>query len=157
MRRSRKPLCVLLAYREFESPPLRFQEVRGRCSNFCRCQAHPSDRFVPRRSPATLVIDVSVRRSIWRSLHERRDLERHRSAHGCRQLDEGEPCSMGCPDGARPVIPRHREIDYGLARKICRQPAMLPPGGLANSLGSWGPHPLPSRLAVVRLSVQLLA
>jgi hypothetical protein len=59
---------------------------------------------------------------------------------------------MGCPAGARPVIPRHREIGYGLARKICRQPAVLPPGGLANREVL-----LPSRLALVLLSVQLLA
>jgi mRNA interferase HicA len=53
---------------------------------------------------------------------KRRDLERHLRAHGCRQIDEGENHSRWAgPEGARSAVPRHREIDYGLARKICRQ------------------------------------
>jgi hypothetical protein len=31
--------------------------------------------------------------------------------------------------GERSVVPRHREIDYGLARKICRQLQVPPPPG----------------------------
>jgi hypothetical protein len=41
MRRSRKPLCVLLAYREFESPPLRF----GRIPLVCRGSGHYEPRI----------------------------------------------------------------------------------------------------------------
>src|ERR1700722_2347646 len=39
MRRSRKPLCVLLAYREFESPPLRFSPITSRSTPRCHLTA----------------------------------------------------------------------------------------------------------------------
>jgi mRNA interferase HicA len=59
---------------------------------------------------------------------KRRDLERHLSAHGCRSIDEGgNHTRWAGPEGARSVLPRHREIDYGLARKICRQLGVPPP------------------------------
>ncbi len=61
---------------------------------------------------------------------KRGDLERHLTAHGCHQVDEGGSHSRWVgPEGARSVMPRHREIDYGLARKICRQLAVPPPAG----------------------------
>jgi mRNA interferase HicA len=61
---------------------------------------------------------------------KRRDLERHLTIHGCHQVDEGGNHSRWVsPEGARSVMPRHREIDYGLARKICRQLAVPPPAG----------------------------
>lgn len=48
---------------------------------------------------------------------KRRDLERHLRAHGCRIIDEGSNHTRwGGPRRARSVMPRHREIDYGLAR-----------------------------------------
>jgi mRNA interferase HicA len=51
-----------------------------------------------------------------------RDLERYLRDQGCRQIDEGGNHTRWVgPQGARSVIPRHREIDYGLARKICKQ------------------------------------
>jgi len=50
---------------------------------------------------------------------KRRDLERHLRAHGCRQIDEGGNHSRWAgPEGARSALPRHREIDYGLARNL---------------------------------------
>lgn len=59
-----------------------------------------------------------------------RDLERHLRAHGCQQIDEGSNYSRWKgPDGARSVVPRHREIDYALARKICTQLGTPPPTG----------------------------
>ena len=61
---------------------------------------------------------------------KRRELERHLRAQSCRQIDEGANHSRWIgPSGARSVMPRHREIDYGLARKICRQLKVPPPTG----------------------------
>jgi mRNA interferase HicA len=59
-----------------------------------------------------------------------RELERHLRAQSCRQIDEGGNHSRWIgPSGERSVVPRHREIDYGLARKICRQLKIPPPTG----------------------------
>jgi len=59
-----------------------------------------------------------------------RDLERHLRAHGCRQIDEGSNHTRWeGPDGTRSVVPRHREIDHALARKICNQLGAPPPTG----------------------------
>ena len=61
---------------------------------------------------------------------KRRDLERHLRAQGCREIDEGANHTRWAgPEGARSVIPRHREIDFGLARKICSQLDVPPPSG----------------------------
>lgn len=61
---------------------------------------------------------------------KRRDLERHLRAHGCRQIDEGANHARWVgPGGARSVLPRHREIDYRLARKVCGQLEVPPPQG----------------------------
>jgi predicted RNA binding protein YcfA (HicA-like mRNA interferase family) len=61
---------------------------------------------------------------------KRRDLERHLRAHGCQKVDEGGSHSRWAgPSGARSVMPRHREIDYRLARKICVQLEVSPPTG----------------------------
>jgi predicted RNA binding protein YcfA (HicA-like mRNA interferase family) len=61
---------------------------------------------------------------------KRAQLERHLRAHGCRAIDEGgNHTRWAGPSGARSVVPRHREIDYTLARKICRQLDVPPPTG----------------------------
>jgi len=61
---------------------------------------------------------------------KRRDLERHLRAHGCRRIDEGgNHVRWIGPTEERSVVPRHREIDFGLARKICRQLGVQPPTG----------------------------
>jgi predicted RNA binding protein YcfA (HicA-like mRNA interferase family) len=62
---------------------------------------------------------------------KRRDLERHLRAHGCRQVDEGSAhAKWAGPDGKRrSVVPRHREIDFKLAREICRQLGIAAPTG----------------------------
>jgi mRNA interferase HicA len=61
---------------------------------------------------------------------KRRDLERHLREQGCREIDQGSNYARWVgPEGARSVVPRHREIDFALARKICRQLAVLPPRG----------------------------
>ena len=61
---------------------------------------------------------------------KRRELERHLRAQGCRQVDEGGNHTRWVgPKEARSVVPRHREIDFGLARKICRQLEITPPTG----------------------------
>lgn len=53
---------------------------------------------------------------------KRRHLERHLHAHGCHKVDEGaNHARWRGPRGARSVIPRHREVDFRLARNICRQ------------------------------------
>jgi predicted RNA binding protein YcfA (HicA-like mRNA interferase family) len=53
---------------------------------------------------------------------KRLDLVRHLEAHGCRLLREGANHSVYVNPVARKTstVPRHREIDDFLARKICR-------------------------------------
>lgn len=53
---------------------------------------------------------------------KRIDLVRHLEAHDCRLLREGANHSVYGNPGARKTstVPRHREIDEFLARKICR-------------------------------------
>ncbi|MGI8731165.1 MAG: type II toxin-antitoxin system HicA family toxin [Solirubrobacteraceae bacterium] len=50
-----------------------------------------------------------------------RDLERHLLEHGARRAGEGaNHTKWRGPRGAASVVPRHREIDFRLIRKICR-------------------------------------
>ena len=53
---------------------------------------------------------------------KRRDLIRHLEAHGCRFLREGGNHTVYVNREAQKAstVPRHREIDEFLARKICR-------------------------------------
>ncbi|HKI02557.1 MAG TPA: type II toxin-antitoxin system HicA family toxin [Thermoanaerobaculia bacterium] len=53
---------------------------------------------------------------------KRIDLIRHLERHGCQLLREGGSHSVYVNRSARKssTIPRHREIDEFLARKICR-------------------------------------
>jgi predicted RNA binding protein YcfA (HicA-like mRNA interferase family) len=53
---------------------------------------------------------------------KRLDLIRHLEAHGCVLLREGGSHSVYVNRAARKVstVPRHREIDDQLCRKICR-------------------------------------
>jgi predicted RNA binding protein YcfA (HicA-like mRNA interferase family) len=52
---------------------------------------------------------------------KRRDLERHLLAHGVRLLRQGGNHGFWGFDAYRSTAaPRHREIDFGLVRKICR-------------------------------------
>jgi mRNA interferase HicA len=53
---------------------------------------------------------------------KRRDLVRHLEAHGCELLREGGSHSVYVNRGSRKVstVPRHREIDENLARRILR-------------------------------------
>ncbi len=53
---------------------------------------------------------------------KRLDLVRHVEAHGCALLREGGSHSVYVNRSARrtSVIPRHREVNEYLARKICR-------------------------------------
>lgn len=53
---------------------------------------------------------------------KRRDLLRHLRAHGCELLREGGRHSVlvNRAKGVASTVPRHREIDDMLARKICR-------------------------------------
>jgi len=53
---------------------------------------------------------------------KRRDLVRHLEAHGCELLREGGAHSVYVNRAARKAtaVPRHREINELLARKICR-------------------------------------
>jgi predicted RNA binding protein YcfA (HicA-like mRNA interferase family) len=51
---------------------------------------------------------------------KRRDLERHLRSHGARLLREGGNHSFWGLDAERSTaVPRHREIDVILVRKIC--------------------------------------
>jgi mRNA interferase HicA len=59
---------------------------------------------------------------------KRRDLERHLRAHGARLLREGGSHSFWGFDAERSsAVPRHREIDFRLARKICADLGIPPP------------------------------
>jgi mRNA interferase HicA len=53
---------------------------------------------------------------------KRRDLIRHLEGHGCELLREGGRHSVyvNRPAGKATAVPRHREINELLARKICR-------------------------------------
>jgi len=53
---------------------------------------------------------------------KRIDLVRHLEAHGCHLLREGANHSVYVNPATRKVstVPRHREVDEFLARKICR-------------------------------------
>ena len=53
---------------------------------------------------------------------KRRDLVRHVEVHGCRLLREGGKHSVYVNLEMKKVstVPRHREIDEDLVRKICR-------------------------------------
>ena len=61
---------------------------------------------------------------------KRRDLERHLRDHGARLLREGGNHSFWGFDGERSTaMPRHREVSYRLARKICKDIGIPPPTG----------------------------
>jgi mRNA interferase HicA len=53
---------------------------------------------------------------------KRRDLVRHLEAHGCELLREGARHSVYVNRRTRKAssVPRHREVNEHLARKICR-------------------------------------
>lgn len=61
---------------------------------------------------------------------KRVDLVRHLEAKGCFLLREGANHSVYVNRAARKVstVPRHREINEHLARKICRDLAIAEPG-----------------------------
>jgi hypothetical protein len=60
---------------------------------------------------------------------KRTDLIRHLCAHGCELLREGAKHSIYVNHVARKSssVPRHREINEFLARKICRDLAVSEP------------------------------
>jgi mRNA interferase HicA len=61
---------------------------------------------------------------------KRRELERHLRKHGCRKLDEGGNHARWVgASGSRSAVPRHREIDWKLAREICKQLGVSTPQG----------------------------
>lgn len=62
---------------------------------------------------------------------KRRDLERHLRAHGCAVDREGGGHSWWAPAAGKPrtAVPRHREVSYRLAKKICRDLGIPPPTG----------------------------
>ena len=53
---------------------------------------------------------------------KRRDLERHLASHGCELLREGAKHSLyvNLVNNLTSAVPRHREINDFLVRKICR-------------------------------------
>jgi len=57
---------------------------------------------------------------------KRRDLERHLREHGCHLIDEGGNHTRWAGP-AKSAVPR--EIDYRLARTICKQLGIPPPRG----------------------------
>ena len=61
---------------------------------------------------------------------KRRLLVRHLASHGCRLLREGSNHSVYINEAARRVstVPRHREINEALSRKICRDLRIPAPG-----------------------------
>jgi predicted RNA binding protein YcfA (HicA-like mRNA interferase family) len=61
---------------------------------------------------------------------KRIDLIRHLESHGCRLLREGANHSVYLNSVARKTstVPRHREVDEYLARKICRDLQTEVPG-----------------------------
>jgi predicted RNA binding protein YcfA (HicA-like mRNA interferase family) len=61
---------------------------------------------------------------------KRRHLVRHLESHGCRLLREGGAHSVyvNVASGKISTVPRHTEINDYLARKICRDLDLPPPG-----------------------------
>jgi predicted RNA binding protein YcfA (HicA-like mRNA interferase family) len=61
---------------------------------------------------------------------KRIDLVRHLEAYGCQLLREGASHSVYVNRAARKIstVPRHREIDEFLARKICKDLQVPFPG-----------------------------
>ncbi|MEO8968823.1 MAG: type II toxin-antitoxin system HicA family toxin [Solirubrobacteraceae bacterium] len=61
---------------------------------------------------------------------KRRDVERHLREHGARLLREGANHSFwGFNADRSSAVPRHREIDIYLVRKICKDLEIPPPTG----------------------------
>jgi mRNA interferase HicA len=61
---------------------------------------------------------------------KRRELERHLRDHGVKLLREGGNHSFWGLDAERSTaVPRHREIDHRLARKICKDLGIPPATG----------------------------
>jgi mRNA interferase HicA len=60
---------------------------------------------------------------------KRRDLLRHLEAHGCQLLRQGGNHTVYINPVARKIstVPRHREINQDLARKICKDLAIPAP------------------------------
>ena len=60
---------------------------------------------------------------------KRIDLVRHLEVHGCYLLREGKKHSVyvNAANSQVSTVPRHREIDDFLARKICRDLGILEP------------------------------
>jgi mRNA interferase HicA len=60
---------------------------------------------------------------------KRRDLLRHLEKHGCEFLREGANHTVYVNRKARTVstVPRHRDINEDLARKICRDLGIVRP------------------------------
>lgn len=58
---------------------------------------------------------------------KRLDLLRHREAHGCSFLREGGSHTLNPTVRKVSTIPRHREINDFLARKICKDLEVPPP------------------------------
>ncbi|HYH47697.1 MAG TPA: type II toxin-antitoxin system HicA family toxin [Thermoanaerobaculia bacterium] len=61
---------------------------------------------------------------------KRRDLLKHLANHGCELLREGASHSVFVHRRHRKssTVPRHRELDEYLARKICKDLEIPPPG-----------------------------
>jgi predicted RNA binding protein YcfA (HicA-like mRNA interferase family) len=61
---------------------------------------------------------------------KRIDLVRHLEAHGCQLLREGTNHSVYVNRATRKTstVPRHREVDDFLARKICKDLQVPAPG-----------------------------
>ena len=59
-----------------------------------------------------------------------RELERHLIQHGSHRVGEGaNHTKWRGPAGAPSVVPRHRDIDFRLVRKICRDLGIDAPTG----------------------------
>ncbi len=80
---------------------------------------------------------------------KRRDLERHLREHGAQLLREGGNHSYWGFDAERSTaVPRHREIGYGLARKICKDLSIRRRPARADHAGvSWAAKPPLARWA----------
>lgn len=52
---------------------------------------------------------------------KRRDLERHLSEHGCREVGGSKHAKWRGPNGDVSALPRHKQIGPGLTRAICEQ------------------------------------
>jgi hypothetical protein len=136
MRRSRKPLCVLLAYREFESLPLRFElgrQISHGCRGSGRCELNSAVSARPQEDARNRLSGTSTGAQLAR---KRRGWLRVCRARRCGPASSA-CCASACFDRPPPAM------SQTWFRGALRQTSMAHTGPLMNSwvMGATGVKP----------------